>query len=106
MREAYEESKLVVVPSRVEESFGRVPAEAMVSGIPCIVSDRGGLPEVVGDTGEIVEEIDTIGCWLEAIERAFSNHDPKAQKRRVDRFSATSQAKKLIDIIDEIRNRQ
>lgn len=102
MREAYSQSKLVVTPSRVEETFGRVPAEAMVSGIPCVVSNRGGLPEVVGDTGEVVSEIESIHSWERAIETASENHDPAAQKRRVEEFSSETQGRKLREIIKSI----
>ena len=105
MREAYAESKLVVVPSRVEESFGRVPAEAMVSGIPCVVSDRGGLPEVVGKTGEVVGQVDSVDGWVDAIGRALTSHDPEAQKQRVKRFSAEKQVKKLRRIVDDVTGR-
>jgi glycosyltransferase involved in cell wall biosynthesis len=105
MREAYAESKLVVVPSRWEEPFGRVPAEAMVSGIPCVVSDRGGLPEVVGETGEVVERIDSVDEWVDAIDRALTSHDPEAQKQRVKRFSAERQVKKLCRVVDDIMGR-
>jgi glycosyltransferase involved in cell wall biosynthesis len=103
MRDAYSKAKVVVVPSRVEESFGRVPAEAMVSGIPCVVSDRGGLPEVVGDTGEIVAELETTECWIRAIHQALESHDPEAQKRRVEKFSAGNQIKKLQRVIDKMQ---
>lgn len=41
-------TRLLVVPSVWEEPFGRVAAEAMVNGIPPLVSDRGSLPAVVG----------------------------------------------------------
>lgn len=102
MRDAYAESKLVVVPSRVEEPFGRVPAEAMVSGIPCVVSGRGGLPEVVGDTGEVVEDVNSVSKWVTAIRRAFERHNPEAQKERVQRFSAERQVAKLIGLIDDV----
>lgn len=102
MREAYSESKVVVTPSRFEEPFGRVPAEAMVSGIPCIVSDRGGLPEVVGKTGEIVDEVESVNAWISAIEDALENHNPDAQKERVKKFSAEKQVEKLNEIIDEV----
>ena len=102
MRDAYNKSKLVVVPSRVQEAFGRVPAEAMVSGIPCVVSSRGGLPEVVGETGLVVSEIESTEQWIDAIRTALSNHDPEAQQQRVTRFSAESQVEKLINIINSI----
>lgn len=103
MREAYAASKLVVVPSRVEETFGRVPAEAMVSGIPCVVSDRGGLPEVVGDTGEVVTDIEQTDAWIEAINRALKSHDPQAQRQRVDMFSAANQIPKLVELLEAVR---
>jgi glycosyltransferase involved in cell wall biosynthesis len=41
-------TRLLVVPSVWAEPFGRVAAEAMVNGIPTLVSDRGSLPHVIG----------------------------------------------------------
>jgi glycosyltransferase involved in cell wall biosynthesis len=41
-------TRILVVPSVWEEPFGRVAAEAMVNGIPPLVSNRGSLPHVVG----------------------------------------------------------
>jgi glycosyltransferase involved in cell wall biosynthesis len=41
-------TRILLVPSVWEEPFGRVAAEAMVNGVPPIVSDRGALPDVVG----------------------------------------------------------
>jgi hypothetical protein len=41
-------TRLLVVPSVWEEPFGRVAAEAMINGIPPLVSNRGSLPHVVG----------------------------------------------------------
>jgi Glycosyl transferases group 1 len=40
-------TRILLVPS-VDEAFGRVAAEAMVNGIPPVVSDRGALPDTVG----------------------------------------------------------
>ncbi len=48
MREAYKMSKIVLMPSKWGEPFGRIPLEAGISGLPTIASDRGGLPESVG----------------------------------------------------------
>ena len=41
-------TRLLLVPSIWEEPFGRVAAEAMINGIPPLVSDRGALPDVLG----------------------------------------------------------
>lgn len=102
MRTAYRDAKLVVVPSRWEEPFGRVPAEAMVSGIPCVVSDRGGLPEVVGDTGLVVSDLESVDTWVAAIHQALDMHDPDAQRDRVERFSTDRQIAKLDEVIDAL----
>lgn len=40
---------LLVVPSRLPETFGLVVAEAMAYGIPTLVSDAGALVEVAGE---------------------------------------------------------
>jgi glycosyltransferase involved in cell wall biosynthesis len=46
-------TRLLLVPSVWQEPFGRVAAEALINGIPALVSDRGALPEVVhGDAAE------------------------------------------------------
>lgn len=45
----FKETRLLVVPSLCEETFGRVVVEAGMNGIPALCSDRGALPEVVGD---------------------------------------------------------
>ena len=50
-RTFYAESKLLVVPSLWNESFGLVAAEAMLNGIPVLASNRGALPETIGDAG-------------------------------------------------------
>jgi glycosyltransferase involved in cell wall biosynthesis len=41
-------TRILVVPSVWEEPFGRVAAEAMMNGIPPLVSERGSLPHVIG----------------------------------------------------------
>jgi glycosyltransferase involved in cell wall biosynthesis len=41
-------TRLLLVPSVWDEPFGRVAAEAMINGIPALVSDRGALPDVIG----------------------------------------------------------
>jgi glycosyltransferase involved in cell wall biosynthesis len=47
-------TKILLVPSVYPESFGRVAAEALVNGIPPLVSDRGALPETVAGAGRVI----------------------------------------------------
>ena len=102
MRDFYNQTRIVIVPSRCNEAFGRSAAEPMVNGIPLVVSDRGGLPEVVGRTGEVVTKIDSINAWKQAIDTALEDHDPQAQKERVKRFSADTQGIRFAEIVAEV----
>jgi len=54
MREFYSQIRLLLVPSLVEEAFGRVILEAAVNGLPVIANDIGGIPEALGEGGVLV----------------------------------------------------
>ena len=73
MREAYARARLVLMPSIHEETFGRVVAEAQVSGIPGLVSDRGALPETLGGGGLVVPLDAGLDSWLQALDRLWSD---------------------------------
>jgi glycosyltransferase involved in cell wall biosynthesis len=81
-------SKIVLMPSYYEETFGRVAAEAMLNGIPVIVSNRGALPEVVGSAGFVLAIPDhfqpdsleipsdtEVEEWIDAIIQLWYNFD-------------------------------
>jgi glycosyltransferase involved in cell wall biosynthesis len=71
MREAYAQARLVLMPSTHEETFGRVVAEAQVSGIPALVSDRGALAETLG-RGGVAAPLDAgLDPWLHALDRLW-----------------------------------
>lgn len=56
------------------ESFGMVVAEAMASGIPCVVSRSGGLPEVLGTVGAgLVFEPGDVAGLTRALETLISD---------------------------------
>jgi glycosyltransferase involved in cell wall biosynthesis len=58
--------KILLVPSVSNEPFGRVAAEAMINGVPAIVSDRGNLPDTVREGGIVLP----LPSWLESASRA------------------------------------
>ena len=51
MRPVYSRARIVLAPSLWWESGARVLAEAMLNGIPAIVTDHGGSPEMIEDGG-------------------------------------------------------
>lgn len=73
MRPVYARTKLVLMPSVLDESFGRTAAEAQVSGIPCVVSDRGGLPETAGPGGVVVPITAPIEQWRDTVEGVLAD---------------------------------
>jgi glycosyltransferase involved in cell wall biosynthesis len=54
-RDFYRVSRLVLMPSLVGETFGRVAAEALANGIPVLASPRGALPETLADAGFLLD---------------------------------------------------
>lgn len=87
MRPIYGRARLLLAPSLWWESFGRVAAEAMMNGIPALVTNRGGLPEVIGDGGIVINfpekcyeapythlpESSLLAPLLQAIERMYDD---------------------------------
>ncbi len=67
--------KLLLVPSRGEEAFGRTPIEAGINGIPSIVSNRGGLKEAVGNGGIVIDEYTNVDRWVDTIRQLLSNQN-------------------------------
>lgn len=47
-------TRILLVPSAFREPFGRVAAEALINGIPPLVSDRGALPQTVREAGRVL----------------------------------------------------
>jgi glycosyltransferase involved in cell wall biosynthesis len=50
-KEIYAATRALLVPSLWQEPAGRVAAEALLNGVPPLVSDRGGLPETCNGAG-------------------------------------------------------
>jgi glycosyltransferase involved in cell wall biosynthesis len=55
IRELFSRIDVLLVPSEVEEAFGRVIIEAAANGIPSIANRIGGIPEALGDSGILID---------------------------------------------------
>lgn len=79
-------------PSRME-GFGFSPAEALASGLPAIVSDRGALPELVrqGETGFVLPIDEGPQPWLAALQRLCQS--PNLRTKMGQRAAADMRAR-------------
>lgn len=68
MAEVYRRTAVLLAPSRVVETFGRVALEAAANGIPVVATRAGGLPEAVGPGGVLVEPSAGPRTWAGAVE--------------------------------------
>ena len=85
-QEFYAVTKLLLMPSLWNESFGLVAAEAMLNGIPVLASNRGALPETLGKAGflfdiherytpetQTVPSAEEVEPWVERIIRLWDD---------------------------------
>ena len=75
-REIYARTRILLVPSVVEEGGPRVIREAQLNRIPVLGSARGGVPEMVGDGGLIIADYEDAGAWAAAISSGGSRRTP------------------------------
>jgi glycosyltransferase involved in cell wall biosynthesis len=108
VRDLYERTGLLFMPSQWQEAFGRVILEAGINGIPAVASRVGGIPEAVGDGGVLLAPSDPPARWAETIERILSDNDLYARlsRRAVAnahdaKFNAEQIATRFLEIADE-----
>ncbi|MBV7540376.1 glycosyltransferase [Acidovorax sp. sic0104] len=83
MRPVYARSRLLLMPSVWEESFGRTSVEAQLNGMPVLASDRGALPEIVGRAGTVLDPHAPVERWADALRSLLAAHeDVSAVARR------------------------
>jgi glycosyltransferase involved in cell wall biosynthesis len=96
-RDIYTNTRVLLVPSVVEEASGRVVSEALVNGVVPIVSDRGGLAESCRGAGFVLPlpadltlstrkpvSAEVVEPWIEAIRRlAFDEPFYQAEVAKV-----------------------
>lgn len=83
MKRVYEQTKLVIVPSRYEEGGGpRTVIEGFVNGIPAVGTRRGAIPEHINGGGETVSDPDDIDAWIRTIRRVLNEYEAYAENAR------------------------
>jgi len=93
----------------IEDTFGKVFAEAMLCGTPCVVFDSTACPEVVGDCGYSVKPHDVNEMLSKVIEIARKGKD-KYSQRCIDRvknnFGYDENVGKYLQIYNKILNKK
>lgn len=79
VRQIYRQTRLLLVPSVIEEGGPRVVREANLSGIPVLGSPRGAIPEHLGDGGLIIDDFENPAAWAEALGSLLA--DPARQRQ-------------------------
>lgn len=96
-------AELFVHPS-LEEGMGQAVVEAMLAGVPVVVSDAGGLPEVVGDCGILVRKGDP-AALAQGISRGLAGDHPSVEAARArarDRFSVSGMVKGTLKVYSAV----
>jgi glycosyltransferase involved in cell wall biosynthesis len=64
----FQKARIVLVPSRWEEAFGRVAVEAMLFNVPVVGASVGGLADIV-EHGGVALPKDDLTAWVKEIKR-------------------------------------
>lgn len=99
MSAVYQDTKLLLIPSKYEEGGPRIVAEAFANGIPVIGSDLGGTPDYIGDGGEIISDISNIDAWTESVTRFLEDDKYYREKSQIARDRS-----KLFEFEERVRD--
>lgn len=79
------ESDVLVVPSRLDESFGNTAVEGILAGRPVVVSDTSGLREAAQGYGSaIYVEPDSSAAIADALQRIYSSWTDFVEQAALD----------------------
>ncbi|MBD3209145.1 glycosyltransferase family 4 protein [Candidatus Woesearchaeota archaeon] len=96
-RDIYRQTRIFISAREHPEAFGRVPVEAMLSGIPAIATDLGGHAESVDGGGILMKPSATVKDWKKAIlqiEKEYKNYSKKA-RTHAKKFDSEAPKKEL-----------
>jgi glycosyltransferase involved in cell wall biosynthesis len=103
----YSGAALFCFPS-LYEGFGLPALEAMATGVPAVVSNRGSLPEVVGDAAITVDplDVDALGEVLATLLRDAPRRAELADqgRRRAQGFSWERTARETLAVLRAVRD--
>lgn len=91
---------LFLLPSQIEEGFGRGVIEFNINSIPVIASNVGGIPEAMGNNQLLINEFDNANEWIIAINEILNfdtyNNYAKIAKNNSIRFLSNQTINNLL----------
>lgn len=69
----YQLTKILLIPSYVDETFCRVANEGMMNGIPIITSGQGYLTELTNNSAIIIKPEENINVWINNVSSLYFN---------------------------------
>lgn len=106
LRKYYSSADLLFNPSTTD-TFGKVVAESISCGTPCVVFNNQALPELVGDNecGIVVEPFDvdgTIHAIEEIISKSKAFYSDKCFSHSRELFDLNNNCKKLVSLYERV----
>ncbi|RAX56624.1 hypothetical protein CCZ01_08945 [Helicobacter monodelphidis] len=115
MKEVYKITKVLVAPSLWYESWGRVATEAVMNGIPCLVSTSGGLSEAMGEAGIAIQapqscQIDHLRIptdeeiipWVDALRKILGKDYTKECEAAAKQHSLEKSTQRTLEILEPL----
>ncbi|HAV12815.1 MAG TPA: hypothetical protein DCX06_04870 [Opitutae bacterium] len=110
LSEHYANYDALLFTSRCDDPLPMTPVEAMLSGLPCLISRDGGIQEIVKD-GEtaLLYERDDVGAMVQSIQRFLELPDAGAsiakecRQRLMDQHSMEIYVEKVLGLVHQGR---
>ena len=105
MASIYGQTKMLLIPSLVDETFSMVALEGMANSLPILYSPNGNLPYLIKDAGVVLPE-ENINAWVETLKNILEDEEYYSllcniSKKRASLFSP----QKELDSFEEmVRN--
>jgi glycosyltransferase involved in cell wall biosynthesis len=75
----YADARIVLMPSRYQEAWGRVGAEAVAAGIPVLGTAVGGIADAIGRGGILIDPDAGVEVWAAQLGSLWDNEPAYAR---------------------------